>query len=187
MHRKDGIQLRKKTTLMDEAAMRRALIRISHEIIEKNKGIEDLAFIGIQRRGVPLAKRIAENIHKIEGENVDVGLLDITFYRDDLSLLDEHPVVKGTDISFNITGKKIVLIDDVLYTGRTVRAAMEAIMDLGRPKAIQLAVLVDRGHRELPIRPDYIGKNVPTASDEVIGVHVKEFDDVDSVVLYQID
>lgn len=179
--------MRRKTTLLDEAAIRRALVRITHEIVEKNKGIDNIALIGIQRRGVPLAERIAANIEKIEGQKVDVGLLDITFYRDDLSMLDEHPVVKGTDIGFSIEGKKIILVDDVLFTGRTVRAAMEAIMDLGRPKAIQLAVLVDRGHRELPIRPDFIGKNVPTASNEVIKVHVKEFDDVDCVALYQMD
>ncbi len=175
-----------KTELMNEDAINRVLSRIAHEIAEKNKGVENVVLIGIQRRGVPISKLIAEKIKKFEGADLPVGLLDITFYRDDLSLLDEHPVVKGTDIPFNITGTKVILVDDVLYTGRTARSAMEALMDLGRPAAIQLAVLVDRGHRELPIRADYIGKNVPTSNDEVIKVHMPEFDNKYNVELFGI-
>ncbi len=176
-----------KAELMDKNAIKRALRRISHEIIEKNKGVEDVKIIGIQRRGVPLAEEIAQHINQVEGTKPQTGVLDITFYRDDLSLLDAHPVVKGTDIPFSITDKKVIIVDDVLYTGRTARAAIDAIMDLGRPKNIQLAVLVDRGHRELPIRADYIGKNVPTSKDEVIKVHVDCFDGKDNVELYNIE
>ena len=172
-----------KAEVMDSEAMDRALTRISHEIIEKNKGIEDLALIGIQRRGVPLAKRIAERIRKAEGTSPQTGILDITFYRDDLSLLSEHPVVNGTEINFQLDGKKIVLVDDVIYTGRTVRAAINALMDIGRPRMIQLAIMVDRGHRELPIRADYIGKNVPTSKSEVIHVRVEELDGIDGVAI----
>ena len=176
-----------KAVIMDESAMMRALSRISHEIIERNKGVSDVAIIGIQRRGVPLSNMISEKIHEIEGVGVPVGILDITFYRDDLSLLSEHPVVKGTEIDFSVTGKKIILVDDVLYTGRTVRAAIEAIMDLGRPSSIQLAILVDRGHRELPIRADYVGKNVPTSKDEVIHVKLEEYDGINSVDIGDIE
>lgn len=180
------IDLKFKTEIMDESAINRALSRIAHEIAEKNKGVENVVAIGIQRRGVPLAKQIAEKIKKFEDADIPVGILDITFYRDDLSLLDAHPVVKGTDIPFNITDTKVILIDDVLYTGRTVRSAMEALMDLGRPSSIQLAVLIDRGHRELPIRADFVGKNVPTSKDEVIKVHTPEFDNQNNVELFQI-
>lgn len=176
-----------KAVIMDESAMMRALSRISHEIIERNKGISEVAIIGIQRRGVPLANMIAERILEIEGVKIKVGILDITFYRDDLSLLSEHPLVKGTEIDFSVNGKKIILVDDVLYTGRTVRAAIEAIMDLGRPDNIQLAILVDRGHRELPIRADYVGKNVPTSKSEVIHVKLKEYDGINSVDIADID
>lgn len=172
-----------KALIMDESAMARAITRISHEIIERNNGVDDLVLIGIQRRGVPLARKIAEKIMEVEGKKVDVGILDITFYRDDLSLLNEHPVIKGTQIDFQIVGKNIVLVDDVLYTGRTVRAAIDALMDIGRPKTIQLAILVDRGHRELPIRADYVGKNVPTSKTEVISVKLKEIDHVNSVTI----
>jgi pyrimidine operon attenuation protein/uracil phosphoribosyltransferase len=179
--------MRKKAELMDKSAMERALRRISHEIIEKNKGVKDVKIIGIQRRGVPLSQEIAEHIQQVEGERPETGILDITFYRDDLSLMDAHPIVKGTDIPFNITDKKVIIVDDVLYTGRTARAAIDALMDLGRPQSIQLAVLIDRGHRELPIRADYIGKNVPTSNDEVIKVHVPGFDDKENVELYDID
>lgn len=172
-----------KALIMDETALDRSLKRIAHEIVEKNKGAENLALIGIHRRGVPIAKRIAAYIKEFEGVSVNVGTLDITFYRDDLSLLADHPVIKGTDIAFDINKKTVVLCDDVLYTGRTARAALDALMDLGRPNYIQLAVIVDRGHRELPIRADYVGKNIPTAKSEVISVHVKEIDGFDNVVI----
>lgn len=172
-----------KALIMDEVALDRALKRIAHEIIEKNKGAKDLALIGIHRRGVPIAKRIAAHIKEFEGVSIDIGTLDITFYRDDLSLLADHPVIKGTDIAFDINKKRVVLCDDVLYTGRTARAALDALMDLGRPNYIQLAVIVDRGHRELPIRADYVGKNIPTSKNEVVSVHVKEFDGIDNVVI----
>lgn len=161
--------------VMDENAVNRAIQRIAHEIIERNKGTEDVALIGIQRRGVPLALRIAECIRKIEGD-VKVGILDITLYRDDLSTLDEHPIINGSDINFTIEGKTLILVDDVLFTGRTIRSAIEAILEMGRPKCIQLAVLVDRGHRELPIRADYVGKNVPTSLEENVKVLMPEVD-----------
>lgn len=161
--------------VMDENAVSRAIQRIAHEIIERNKGTEDVALIGIQRRGVPLALRIAECIRKIEGD-VQVGILDITLYRDDLSTLDEHPIINGSDINFTIEGKTLILVDDVLFTGRTIRSAIEAILEMGRPKCIQLAVLVDRGHRELPIRADYVGKNVPTSLEENVKVLMPEVD-----------
>ncbi len=172
-----------KAKIMDSQAMDRVLTRIAHEIVEVNKGIEDLYLVGIQRRGVPLAKRIAEKIGSIEGHKPEVGVLDITFYRDDLSLLSEDPIVTGTQIYCDLNQKKIILVDDVLYTGRTVRSAIEALFDMGRPKGIQLAVLIDRGHRELPIRPDYIGKNIPTSRSELISVEVEEIDGEDKVTL----
>ncbi|MBP7401578.1 MAG: bifunctional pyr operon transcriptional regulator/uracil phosphoribosyltransferase PyrR [Clostridia bacterium] len=172
-----------KALLMDAAAMERALTRISHEILERNKGAQGICLIGIQRRGVALAHRLASAIGKIEGMVPEQGELDITFYRDDLSMLSEHPVVNGTSIPFVINGRHIILVDDVLYTGRTVRAAIEALFDMGRPASIQLAILVDRGHRELPFRADYIGKNVPTSNSEIIHVQVVEFDGKDQVVL----
>ncbi|WP_136479572.1 bifunctional pyr operon transcriptional regulator/uracil phosphoribosyltransferase PyrR [Acetivibrio thermocellus] len=176
-----------KAEIMDESAIMRAITRIAHEIIEKNKGVDNLALIGIQRRGVPLAKMIAEKIKGVEGKSVPVGILDITFYRDDLSMLSEHPIINGTQIDFPITDKKIVLVDDVLYTGRTVRAAIDALMDAGRPKMVQLAVLIDRGHRELPIRPDYVGKNVPTSRLEVVNVKLYEIDGVNCVTISDIE
>ncbi len=172
-----------KTEIMDESAISRAITRISHEIIEKNKGIENLVLIGIQRRGVPLARRIAEKIKSVENCEIPVGILDITLYRDDLSLLNEHPVINGTEINFDIVNKKVVLVDDVIYTGRTVRAAIDAIMDINRPQMIQLAVLIDRGHRELPIRADYVGKNVPTSRSEIVHVNVVEIDGENSVTI----
>ncbi len=172
-----------KTEIMDESAISRAITRISHEIIEKNKGIENLVLIGIQRRGVPLAKRIAEKIKSVESCEIPVGILDITLYRDDLSLLNEHPVINGTEINFDIVNKKVVLVDDVIYTGRTVRAAIDALMDINRPQMIQLAVLIDRGHRELPIRADYVGKNVPTSRSEIVHVNVLEIDGDNSVTI----
>ncbi|PYG89910.1 pyrimidine operon attenuation protein/uracil phosphoribosyltransferase [Ruminiclostridium sufflavum DSM 19573] len=169
------------TEIMDENAIIRAITRISHEIIEKNKGVENLVLMGIQRRGVPLARRIAAKIKEVESTEIPVGILDITLYRDDLSLLNEHPVINGTEINFDIADKKVVLVDDVIYTGRTVRAAIDAIMDINRPQMIQLAVIIDRGHRELPIRADYVGKNVPTSRSEIVHVNVKEIDGVNSV------
>jgi pyrimidine operon attenuation protein/uracil phosphoribosyltransferase len=182
-----GLNLIDKAEIMDESAMMRAMTRIAHEIIEKNKGVDDVHLIGIQRRGVPLAKLIASKIRGVEGQEVPVGILDITFYRDDLSMLSEHPVVNGTEINFPVTDKIVVLVDDVLYTGRTARAAIDAVMDLGRPRMIQLAILIDRGHRELPIRADYVGKNVPTSKSEMINVKVVEFDGVNKVTLSDIE
>ncbi len=176
-------ELKDKIVLVDSDCIRLGLVRISHEILEKNKGIENLVLVGIRTRGVPIAKRIAENIEKIEGNKVPVGILDITLYRDDLSTIDQQPVVHKTDIDFDVTGKTLILVDDVLFTGRTVRSALDALIDLGRPELIQLAVLVDRGHRELPIRADYVGKNVPTSNHEVIHVGLEEIDGVDQVVL----
>jgi pyrimidine operon attenuation protein/uracil phosphoribosyltransferase len=173
--------------IMDEAAIRRALTRISHEIIERNKGVENLVIIGIKTRGIYLARRIAERIEQIEGVAIPVGELDITLYRDDLSYKsqDKEPVIHGSNIPTDITGKRVILVDDVLYTGRTVRAGMDALMDAGRPQAIQLAVLIDRGHRELPIRPDFVGKNVPTSKAEKIVVSLIEVDQNDQVILTQ--
>lgn len=178
-----GMTLVQKTELMDESAISRAITRISHEIIEKNKGVDNLVLIGIQRRGVPLAKRIAEKIKEVEKCEILVGILDITLYRDDLSLLNEHPIINGTEINFDIANKKVVLVDDVIYTGRTVRAAIDAIMDINRPQMIQLAVLIDRGHRELPIRADYVGKNIPTSRSEIIHVNLMEIDSENSVTI----
>lgn len=174
-----------KAILMDEASLNRAIVRISHEILEKNNGLDNLALIGIQRRGVTMAKKIKTNLESIEGKEVPMGILDITFYRDDLSKLAAHPVVHGTDIPFNVNDKKIILIDDVLYTGRTVRSAIDAIFDMGRPEAIELAILIDRGHRQLPLRPDFVGKNVPTALSEMIKVEFEEVDGENKVLLCQ--
>jgi pyrimidine operon attenuation protein / uracil phosphoribosyltransferase len=167
--------------IMTAEEIRRAIIRISHEIVEKQAGTEGLVLVGIQRRGVPLANRIAEAIAGHEGVRPEVGALDITFYRDDRARLGPHPVVKGTDLPFPVGDATVVLVDDVLYTGRTVRAAMDALREFGRPSAIRLAVLVDRGHRELPIRADHVGKNVPTSRDEVVRVRVAELDGEDAV------
>lgn len=169
--------------IMDADAIQRAVNRIAYEIVEKNKGVERLALVGIQRRGVILAKRIAKKIEEIEGKKMPLGILDITFYRDDLSILSEHPQINGTDIEFSIHNQHVILVDDVLYTGRTIRAAIDALMDLGRAKTIQLAILVDRGHRELPIRADFVGKNVPTSREEEVIVHVNELDGQDLVVI----
>ncbi|HCP95472.1 MAG TPA: bifunctional pyr operon transcriptional regulator/uracil phosphoribosyltransferase PyrR, partial [Anaerovibrio sp.] len=172
-----------KTVLMDEQAMHRALVRIAHEILEKNKGVDNIVLVGIRSRGVPLAERVAAAIENIEGKRPPVGVLDITLYRDDLSILSYQPIVRPTTMPVDIDNKIIVLVDDVLYTGRTIRSALNAIIDMGRPKSIQLAVLIDRGHRELPIRADYVGKNVPTSSKESVNVKVVEIDDTDQVVL----
>ncbi len=178
--------MRLKSEVMDEAAIKRAIIRIAHEILERNKGVNNVVLIGIQRRGVPLSLKIAETLRLVEGKDVGVGELDITLYRDDFSLLSEHPLIKGTSIPFNITGKNVVLVDDVIFTARTIRAAMEAIMELGRPKSIQLAVLIDRGHRELPIKADYVGKNIPTSMDELISVNLQEVDGKTNVEIYDL-
>ncbi|MBI3747965.1 MAG: bifunctional pyr operon transcriptional regulator/uracil phosphoribosyltransferase PyrR [Chloroflexi bacterium] len=167
--------------IMTADEIRRATIRLSHEIVEKQAGTDGLVLIGIQRRGVPLARRIAASIAEHEGAALPVGALDITFYRDDLSMVAQQPVVKGTELPTGIDGKTIVLVDDVLYTGRTIRAAMDALVDFGRPQAIRLAVLVDRGHRELPIRADHVGKNVPTSREELVRVHLVEVDGLDEV------
>ena len=172
--------------IMTADEIRRATIRLSHEIVEKQAGTDGLLLIGIQRRGVPLARRIAAAILENEGAEVPVGALDITFYRDDLSLVAQQPVVKGTELPSGIDGRTVVLVDDVLYTGRTIRAAMDALVDFGRPQAIRLAVLVDRGHRELPIRADHVGKNVPTSREELVSVHLEETDGEDGVEIERI-
>nr|WP_156801208.1 bifunctional pyr operon transcriptional regulator/uracil phosphoribosyltransferase PyrR [Halobacteroides halobius] len=176
-------ELKEKKELIDADGIRRALTRISHEIIEKNEGLEDIVVIGIRTRGVPLANRISNKLADIEGEEVLAGSLDITLYRDDLTTVANQPIVHKTEIPFDITGKKVILVDDVLYTGRTVRSALDALMDLGRPQNIQLAILIDRGHRELPIRADFVGKNLPTSHQEVIDVNLKETDGSDAVIL----
>ena len=174
-----------KAQVMDEENIRRSLYRLSHEITEHNKGTSDIILVGIRTRGVPLANRLAELIKQAEGTAVPVGILDITFYRDDLSLIAAQPVIHRTEMPVNISNKKIILVDDVLYTGRTVRAALDALMDLGRPSCIQLAVLIDRGHRELPIRADFVGKNVPTAKREIVQVKLLETDGEDRVVIVE--
>ena len=170
------MELKFKAKIMDEAAIDRTLVRIAHEILEKNDGTDDLCLIGIRTRGVPLARRLAKNIEKIDGVQLPVGELDITLYRDDLSTVADAPVLNRTDIPFPIAGKTVVLVDDVIYTCRTARAALDAVMRLGRPARIRLAVMVDRGHRELPIDPEYVGKNVPTAREEQICVLTPQFD-----------
>ena len=175
---------REKAQVLDETALDRALTRIAHEILERNGGAKDLAFVGLRTRGVSLAHRLAAKIAQIDGTTLPVGTLDITLYRDDLGMRGT-PVIRGTDIPFSIKDKTVIVVDDVLFTGRTIRAALDAIIDLGRPTAIQLACLVDRGHRELPIRPDYVGKNVPTSRHEKIAVRLEEVDGVDEVVLIQ--
>jgi len=167
--------------IMTAEEIRRAVVRISHELVEKHGGTSGLALVGIQRRGVPLARRLGDAVEEHEGVRLPVGALDITFYRDDLSLVAAQPVVKGTDLPFDLNDATVVLVDDVLYTGRTIRAAMDALVDFGRPRAIRLAVLVDRGHRELPIRADHVGKNVPTSREEVVRVHLEETDGEDDV------
>lgn len=174
-----------KNILMDEKAMKRTITRISHEIIEKNKGVKNVVIIGIKRRGYPLAKRISKIIKSIEGEKVEVSNIDITLYRDDLTALDDQPILNNDELTLDVKDKIVVLVDDVIYTGRTARAALDAIISHGRPKKIQLAVLIDRGHRELPIRPDFVGKNIPTSKKEVVSVEVSEIDGVDSVKIYE--
>jgi pyrimidine operon attenuation protein / uracil phosphoribosyltransferase len=177
--------MKEKARVLDKDGLSRSLLRIAHEILEKNKGTKDLGLIGIRNRGAYLAKRLSDCIEKIEQERIPVGILDITLYRDDLTMIAQQPVVRKTEIDFDIEGKNIVLVDDVLYTGRTVRAAMDALMDLGRAKSVQLAVLIDRGHRELPIRADYAGKNIPTANNETVEVRLEEADGKDEVVIVE--
>ncbi|UOQ50635.1 bifunctional pyr operon transcriptional regulator/uracil phosphoribosyltransferase PyrR [Gracilibacillus caseinilyticus] len=179
--------MNKKANVLDAAAMSRALTRIAHEILERNKGVDGLMLVGIKTRGVPIARRLQERIKDIEGVEVPIGELDITLYRDDLSPVADHqePQLNETNLHEQVSGKKVILVDDVLYTGRTVRAAMDAIMDQGRPSQVQLAVLVDRGHRELPIRADFIGKNIPTSQGEIITVKLAEIDQSDSVSIFE--
>jgi pyrimidine operon attenuation protein / uracil phosphoribosyltransferase len=185
--KKRGEIMGEKAVVLDEQAIRRALTRIAHEIIERNKGVDDSILVGIKTRGIYIAERLAKRIAEIEGKQIALGEVDITLYRDDLSIktADREPVLKGTDLPESIEDKKIILVDDVLYTGRTVRAAMDAVIDKGRPAQIQLAVLIDRGHRELPIRPDFIGKNVPTSKDEKIVVELSEVDKMDQVSIHE--
>jgi len=180
------MQARIKATIMDGEAMTRALRRIAHEIVERNRGTEGLALIGIRRRGVPLSERLREMIKEVEGQELETGVLDITLYRDDLSTRLDQPLVRGTQVPFDLNDKHAILVDDVLFTGRTTRAAMDALMDLGRPATIQLAVLVDRGHRELPIKANYVGKNLPTAKKELVEVKVEEMDGEDRVVIMEV-
>lgn len=174
-----------KAKLLDEKSINRALIRVSHEIIEKNKGAQNIVLVGIKTRGVPLAKRIADYIEKFEGIKVEIGTLDITLYRDDLKTKSDSPKVNDSNLPKELSNKTVVLVDDVLYTGRTVRSALDAVIDIGRPKSIQLAILIDRGHRELPIRADYVGKNAPTSVDEIVRVELKETDEEDKVVIVE--
>ncbi|MDN5325591.1 MAG: pyrimidine operon attenuation protein / uracil phosphoribosyltransferase [Moorella sp. (in: firmicutes)] len=180
------MELMVKARIMDADKLRRTLTRIAHEILERNRGTENLVLIGIRRRGVPLAERLQKLIREIEGVELPLGILDITLYRDDLTTLSVQPVIHRTEIPFNINGKKVVLVDDVLFTGRTLRAALDALIDLGRPQNIQLAVIVDRGHRELPVRADYVGKNVPTSRKEEIAVQLVEIDGVDQVLIREL-
>jgi pyrimidine operon attenuation protein/uracil phosphoribosyltransferase len=179
--------LKEKAEIVDADGLRRIVTRIAHEIVERNKGTEDLVLVGIRRRGVPIASRMAQKIREFEGREPALGSLDITLYRDDLSTVAHQPVVGASEIPVDINGKIVVLVDDVLYTGRTVRAAMDALIDFGRPRSVQLAVVIDRGHRELPIRADYVGKNVPTSKKEVIGVKLTEIDGADAVVIKEMD
>ena len=176
-----------KAQIMDEAAIKRALMRISHEIAEKNKGVQNVVLVGIHRRGEPLARMIQQNIVKIEGMEVPCGSLDISFYRDDLTEAYENPEVKKTALPFSVNDRDLVLVDDVIYTGRTARAAIEAVFSCGRPRTIQLAALIDRGHRELPIRPDYVGKNIPTSRSELVEVRLPEYDSETGVFLMDRD
>lgn len=177
--------MKEKTKILDAEAIARSLMRIAHEILEHNRGSQDMVIVGIRSRGAYLAQRLAECIKKIDHREIPVGILDITLYRDDLTLLANQPVVHKTEINFDIQDKNIILVDDVLYTGRTIRCALSELIDFGRPKTIQLAVLVDRGHRELPIRADYVGKNTPTSQNETVEVRLTEVDGKDEVVIIQ--
>lgn len=170
---------------MDELALDRALVRISHQIIENNHGTENICLIGIKTRGIPLANRIAKNIKKIENTDIEVGALDITLYRDDLSVIATEPIVSDTNVPFSVIGKTVILVDDVIFTSRTARAALDAVIKLGRPNKIQLAVLIDRGHSELPIKANFVGKNIPSSLNEVIVVHLTEYDGETNVGIYE--
>ncbi|MFZ5800633.1 MAG: bifunctional pyr operon transcriptional regulator/uracil phosphoribosyltransferase PyrR [Candidatus Omnitrophota bacterium] len=174
-----------KAKILDAESLERTLLRIAHEILEKNKGTQEMCIVGIRTRGAILAQRLNQCIANIEGQMLPMGVLDITLYRDDLTLVAASPVVHQTEIPFDITGKRVILVDDVLYTGRTIRAAMDALMDFGRPQNIQLVVLVDRGHREMPIRADFAGKNIPTAQNEAVEVRLKEIDGKEEVVIIE--
>jgi pyrimidine operon attenuation protein/uracil phosphoribosyltransferase len=180
------VKVKLKTQLLDDKSIGRTLTRIAHEIIERNKGVEDILLIGIKRRGYPLAQRISKAIESIEGISVPVGSVDIALYRDDLTTVGEQPVLRNKHLDVLVKDRTVILVDDVLFTGRTARAAIDAVIDCGRPKVIQLAVLIDRGHRELPIRADYVGKNIPTAKSEMVSVELNEIDDTtDSVKIYE--
>lgn len=174
-----------KAQIMGEDDVKRVLVRISHEIIEKNHGTDNICLIGIKTRGIPLAYRIAQNIKTIANTDIDVGKLDITLYRDDLTKIDKDPVVSDTDVPFSVEGKTVILVDDVIFTGRTARAALDAIMQLGRPARVQLAVLIDRGHSELPIKATYVGKNIPTSLNEIVSVRLTEYDGATNVSIYE--
>ena len=180
---KGANSMQKKTLIMDEQQLKRSVTRMAHEIIERNKGVENVVLVGVRRRGEPLARMLSEAIERVEGTKVPVGMLDIAFYRDDLTPATRDPRLNRTDIPFDVEDRTVVLVDDVLYTGRTVRAAMDALMDVGRARRIQLAVLIDRGHRELPIRADFVGKNIPTATSEFIRVSVEGIDSETNVWL----
>jgi pyrimidine operon attenuation protein / uracil phosphoribosyltransferase len=180
-----GFGMKFKSQLLDDKALNRSLIRVAHEIIERNKGVEDIVLVGIKRRGIPIANRISKLIEELEGVSVPVATVDITLYRDDLTKVNDMPIVKDKELEFSVQNKIVVLVDDVLFTGRTARAAMDAVMAAGRPKMVQLLVIVDRGHRELPIRADYVGKNIPTSQNEVIKVEVKEIDGIDDVKIFE--
>ncbi len=179
--------MREKATVMDTRQIDRALSRIAHEIVERNQGTDRLVLVGIRSRGVPLAETLANKIELFEGVRIPTGSVDITLYRDDLSQIAPNPVVQATELPFELENNVVVLVDDVLFTGRTIRAALDALIDYGRPRAIQLAVLIDRGHREFPIRADFVGKNVPTSLLEVIKVHCKEIDGDDSVTMFDVE
>ena len=181
------ISMHQKAQIMDENAMKRALMRLSHEIVEKNKGAANLVFVGIRRRGEPIAERVRENVAVIEGIRVPCGSINIKFYRDDLSTVSESPEIRKASLPFDVNGRDVVLFDDVLYTGRTARAAIEAVFSCGRPKTIQLAILVDRGHRELPIRAEFVGKNLPTSRSELVEVRLPEYDGETGVYLMDLE
>lgn len=182
-----GSSMHLKSVVMDDKTMKRTLVRMSHEIIERYHGVEDVVLIGIRRRGVPLARTISQIIQQVEDVTIPVGELDITHYRDDLTLVKEKPEIHESVFPFEVTNKRVVLVDDVIYTGRTCRAAIEAVFRKGRPASIALAVMVDRGHRELPIKPDFVGKNIPTSKNEVISVRLREFDGETNVAILERD